>query len=330
MTQASALKHRQRRPRRVIAPVVFGCCPAGDRCVLCPAPPIAPEVETISALVEHYRTDRAGPEDHLSVSFFGGAPPDVQSLDAIEGLPFTVRVRPDLLSRDQAAVLVERGATAIELDVGCFDDFALRWSGRPYTTSLVSEMAAGLAELGVRTGVVLTPGLPGTDYDTCIRDATKAGELFDTARIQPVLVLGGSRLQEMFEGGRYTPLTTRVAVAVCRDMMAILDAQNVEIIRVGAQPGPDGMGKLIAGPYHSSFRELVESKRAQDALRPLIASLRSPTSIRIRCAAGDETRARGPANANIRIFRVEFELERVVVEADPRFERGQWAVEKIA
>jgi len=330
MSQIPAVKRATRKRRRAIVPIVLGCCPTEPRCVLC-APSEVPENETIAALVEHYRTERAGPSDRLSVGFFGGMAPTDEMLDSIEGLPFTARVRPDLLSRARASFLVERGATGIELDVGTFDDFALRWSGRPYTSGRVMEMASGLRDLGVRVGVLLTPGLPGTDFETGIRDATTATAQFDTARIQPTLVLVGSRLHHMYEGGRYTPLTVDNAVAMCREMMDILEAEGVEVIRVGAQPGPDGMGRLAAGPYHSSLRELVESQRAQDALRSLIGELDGDTtSILIRCASGDETRARGPANANVRVFRVEFGLAQITVQSDPDFERGQWAVEKKA
>ncbi len=327
MSQIPAIKSRR---RRTIVPIVLGCCPHEPRCVLCPEAAEVPGVDTIAALVEHYRNDRARPDDLLSVGFFGGMAPTTNMLDAIDELPFTARVRPDLLTRAIAAELVERGAIGIELDVSTFDDFVLRWAGRPYTSARVIEMASGLRDLGVRVGAVLTPGLPGTDFQTAVRDATTASAHFDTARIQPTLVLEGSRLHEMYEGGRYTALSVDAAVAICREMMEILEAQAVEVIRVGAQPGPDAMGRLIAGPYHSSLRELVESKRAQDAIRRHIDALDSPTAILIRCAAGDETRARGSANANIRIFRVEFGLQRVEVQADANLERGQWLVEKTA
>jgi len=279
-------------------------------------------------MVEHYRTERARSQDQLSVAFFGGLPPTDAMLDAIGGLPFTVRIRPDLLTRARAAELVDRGLSGIELDVGTFDDFALRWCGRPYTSGRVIEMATSLRERGLRVGAVLTPGLPGTDFETACRDAEIAAQHVQTARLQPALVLSGSRLQQMYEQGRYTPLTTEVAVETCRQMMEVLEAAGVRVIRVGAQPGPDGMGRLIAGPYHPSLRELVESKRAQDAIRRQIAQIEDAKAILIRCAPADETRARGPANANLRVFRVEFGLEQVVVQADPGLTRGEWAVEK--
>jgi len=281
-------------------------------------------------MVDHYRTERARSEDRCSVAFFGGMPPTSEMLDNIGDLPFTARVRPDLLTRARAAELRERGATGIELDVGTFDDFALRWCGRPYTSARVIEMAVGLGELGLRVGLLLTPGLPGTDFEIARRDAELAASHFHTARIQPALVLAGSRLHQMYDDGRYSPLSTDVAVETCRQMMEILACREVQVIRVGAQPGPDDMGRLVAGPYHPSLRELVESRRAQDAIRSQIAQLDAPTAIVILCAAADETRARGPANANIRVFRVEFGLERVVVRSDPTLQRGQWAVEKTA
>ena len=121
--------------RTVIVPVVLGCCPDNPRCVLCPPPPPPPAPETVAALVDHYRRERSAPEDTLCVGFYGGAPPPDPLLDALDGLPFRIRVRPDLLSRSRAAALLGRGLEGVELDALTFHGGEASGHASPFSTA---------------------------------------------------------------------------------------------------------------------------------------------------------------------------------------------------
>lgn len=306
--------------RPAVAAINLGCCPDEPRCALC-APSRAPqEPETIRALVEATRRDRS-PARGLTVGFFGGPPPTNAQLDAIDGLPFVARVRPDLLTRADAARLVDRGATSLELDLLSFDDAVTRAAGRSYRSDLVDLMCAGLSGK-VRVVGVLAPGLPGASFDHAMRDAVHACERLDAVRLHPVLVLEGSRLARQYATGGYVPLTVPDAVTVCRAMMDVLEANGVEVIRVGVQAGPDEAGRPVAGPIHSSLRELVEARRMLDRLRGLLEQTPAGARVDLRVAPADETRARGPLNQSIRTLRAEFGFEDVRVVIDPELPRG--------
>jgi hypothetical protein len=311
--------------RPVIVPIHLGCCPDEPRCVICPPPPPFPATETLLALGDHYRDERAGGEP-VVYGFFGGPPPSDALLDAIPGVPFTVRVRPDLLSRARAGELVARGCTGIELDALTFDDGVLRASGRRYRGALVRKVAEGIADLGVRVGLVLVPGLPGSTFDAGIADADAAIETADAVRLHPALVIEHSRLAKLHRDGAYRVLELADAVAVCRAMMDRLESAGVEVIRVGLQPGPDGAGRAIAGPLHSSLRELVEARRVLDVLRGMLDGTPIGVQIEIRCAPADETRTRGPLNQHVRTLRAEYGLGDVKVSVDPELSRGMWEI----
>jgi hypothetical protein len=83
---------------------------------LCAPLDAAPTPELVDALIDHYERERRRDGQPVWVSFLGGDPPDDDLIDAIGGRPFVARVRPDRLSRDDAARLARRGAIAIELD----------------------------------------------------------------------------------------------------------------------------------------------------------------------------------------------------------------------
>ena len=73
-----------------------------------------------------------------------------------------VRVRPDLLSRDDASRLWEAGVRDIELDVLSFCDHALKSMRRTYPGKRVTTMCEALRKQGFCVGLVLSPGLPNT------------------------------------------------------------------------------------------------------------------------------------------------------------------------
>ena len=111
-------------------------------------------------------------------------------------------------------------------------------------------------------------------------------------------------------------------------MMDVLEAAGVAVIRVGQQPGPDELGRAVAGPAHSSLRELVESRRALDQLQDLMADLpRTARVVAIRCAPADVGRVRGPRNQHVRTLRADHSLDELEVRPDPELPRGTYAVE---
>jgi histone acetyltransferase (RNA polymerase elongator complex component) len=194
------------------------------------------------------------------VGFFGGPPPPAP-LVAAAGLPFVARVRPDLLSRKVLDQLVEQGATGVELDALTFSDPVLRACGRRYRSQLIEQQIDGIRAAGLRVGVVLAPGLPGTTHDDAIEDAKRLVGRADVARLHPVLVFRGSRLARAHMDGRYTPLELHQAITTCGAMLSVLEKGGVEVVRVGLQPRHDGYGRAIAGPRHPSLRQLVDARR---------------------------------------------------------------------
>ncbi|MCA9570564.1 MAG: hypothetical protein KC656_22135, partial [Myxococcales bacterium] len=212
-----------------------------------------------------------------------------------------------------------------ELDALTFHTPSLRAVRRRYPGPRLITMLEALA--GVRRGLVLALGLPGQDHAISLEDARLAVGRTETVRLHPVLVVKRSALWESHVEGLYEPLTLGQTVTTLRAMLDLLEPAGVEVIRVGQQAGPDGLGRAVAGPRHPSLRELVEARRTLDRLRDRLRDARPAGVLTIRCAAVDETRTRGPFNDNVRALRAEFGLEEVVVLPDPTLERGEFVLE---
>lgn len=312
--------------KATVVPVVLGCCPDHPRCMWCP-PPAPMPAEKVEALVHHYRTERTPTGGSLVVRFFGGAPPSAEQIEAIGGLPFGVRVRPDLLTRAESTRLAAAGCIEVELDALTFDTERLRRFGRRYGRRILTEQSEQLGTYGLAVGGVLAPGIPGSTHASCIEDATLARQWWSFARIHPIQVLAHSGLRERHAIGRYTALELGETITICREMMDVLEP-DVTIRRVGMQAGPDGFGRAVAGPRHSGLRQLVEARRTLDHLRT--AMVGHTGAVRVRCAPADETRTRGPLNQHIRTLRAELGLREVVVQPDVSVARGQFVIEAIA
>jgi hypothetical protein len=307
----------------VVVPVQLGCCPPGGaRCVACGPPPEAPGPDVVAALVEVYVRDRGEP---VRVSFLGGALPADALLDAIAPRPFTVRVRPDLLDRATAKRLAARGCVAVELDAWTLDDRTLATARRPYTARIVRQQLEGLPAFGLSPGIVLAPGLPDSSHAIAVADARAVAPLAAFARLHPVLVQEGSELAAHWRAGTWAPLTLGEAVTTCRAMADALEEAGVDVVRLGQQPGPDGL-RVLAGPVHPAFGQLVTARKQLRTLRARLHGTAPGSDVEIRCHPADETPTRGPLNSHVRTLRAELRLASLRIRADGAVPRGELQV----
>jgi histone acetyltransferase (RNA polymerase elongator complex component) len=280
-------------------------------------------VALVQALVESYVRDRGEP---VRIAFLGGALPPEALLDAIAPRPFTVRVRPDLLDRAGAQRLAARGCRAVELDAWTLHEPALAACKRPYTARVVSQQVAGLAAFGLSAGIVLAPGLPATSHAIAVDDARAVAPHAAFARLHPVLVLEGSELQARWRSGAYVPLTLGEAVTTCRAVADVLEDAGVDVVRIGLQPGPDGLGHAVAGPSHPSLRQLVQARKQLRRLQHELRGTPAGSAVVVKCHPADETQTRGPLNAHVRTLRAELGLREVRIRADGAVARGELQV----
>ncbi len=125
----------------------------------------------------------------------------------------------------------------------------------------------------------------------------------DFARIYPTLALKGSELGELFLRGEYAPTPLNEAVDLCAEMVDILESGGVPVIRVGLQDSESlsFQGRILAGPHHPAFGELVRSRLW---LRKVCARLlREGVKggiVEIRVAPGELSKARGQKSGNIK------------------------------
>lgn len=294
-------------------------------------PPLRPPPtpETVRALIEHYATERAPAGGvTLEPAFFRGGLPTAALLEACSPHPIRVACSPADLTRDGVAWLCDRGVGTIELDVLTFDTPTLRALRRGYTGAQARAILTGLGALGIRRGVTLSPGLPGTSHGLAIADASGvaggqgAQPLAEFVRLLPALAYEATDLATWARSERWTPMTIAEAVTTCEAAEDVLRASGVAVARMGQQPGADVPAALVAGPWHPNLRSLVEGRRFRRRMAAALADLPRSAPVELRVHPKDLSWAKGASNGNVRALRAALSLPGLRVSPDATVPRG--------
>ena len=123
----------------------------------------------------------------------------------------------------------------------------------------------------------------GLPESTELDDINTANDLIKLkpkmVRIYPVLVIKGTELEKQYNSGEYVPLTVDQAVERCKELCYLFGKKKINVIRIGLQNtdticSPTNNGsEVVAGPYHETFRQLVESSIYYDTIVAQIKKL---------------------------------------------------------
>ena len=151
--------------------------------------------------------------------------------DTNESAPFrciglTIETKPDCFLGAEVEDSLALGTTRVELGVQSTHDEILEAVHRGHTDAQSRAALARAKDAGLKVGVHMMPGLPGSDVD---RDLDSFRMLFDDPayrpdflKIYPTLVLPGTALFGLWKSGRYSPLRTEEAVELVARMKAIV------------------------------------------------------------------------------------------------------------
>jgi histone acetyltransferase (RNA polymerase elongator complex component) len=222
----------------------------------------------------------------VELAFYGGSftaiPIDQQQelLEAVqsyitEGIIQNIRIstRPDCIDLTVIELLKKYKVQIVELGVQSMDDEVLSISNRGHSSQDVVNAVALLKKHDFIVGVQVMVGLPGDSLEKSIGTVKKLVELKpDIARIYPVLVITNTYLEQMYNKGDYNPLSLEATVELCKKLLILFEKNNIEIIRIGLQPTENILeGKeVVAGPFHSSMRQLVVSSIYRDMMDYLL------------------------------------------------------------
>jgi histone acetyltransferase (RNA polymerase elongator complex component) len=271
-----------------IVPVFLPHAGCPHRCVFCNQHSTTgktdafPALKTIRATIDEFLQFRRDNGRWTEISFYGGnflglPTGQIQLLLAsaaayvrkgrADGIRFSTR--PDTIDPQRLELIAPFPVTTIEVGVQSLNDEVLRLSRRGHTAEQTQMALFLLKEQPYRIGAQIMVGLPGDTHASALATARRLTDMApDFVRIYPTVVLKGSALARWYDQGRYAPLSLDAAVAQVADMYQVFSRHDIPVVRMGLQASADlsPEADLLAGPFHPSFGELVQSALWQDAL----------------------------------------------------------------
>ncbi|MBU2492721.1 MAG: radical SAM protein [Bacteroidetes bacterium] len=250
-------------------------CP--HQCVFCDQRKISgtlsiPNPEEISKIIErHLSTMNNGRE--IEIAFFGGSftglPLKLQEaylkaayifIENKKAGGIRISTRPDYINIEVLELLKNYNVTAIELGAQSTNDEVLLKSGRGHNYKDIIQACELIRRYDISLGLQMMIGLPGDTIEKSIHTAEDIVKLGATStRIYPTLVVKDTALEKLFNKKLYQPLTIQEAVNWTKEIVKIFIKNKITILRIGLHPSEELKEgcSLIAGPAHSSFKELV-------------------------------------------------------------------------
>ncbi|MBW2501320.1 MAG: radical SAM protein [Deltaproteobacteria bacterium] len=299
---------------------------------------LSPSRLEVSRIIELW-LDRPGRQrkSGVQVAFYGGSFTGLhrrrqeELLDAVqpyirEGRVDSVRIstRPDYIDPAVLSLLREYSVNIVELGIQSLDQEVLELSRRGHTAQQAEEAISLLRQKGFTVGAQVMCGLPGDTTAKAMQTAEKVAALTpDFVRIYPALVLRESGLESMFRRGTYRPLSLFRAVALCSRMKIVFDRHRIRVVRMGLQPSRELEEKVVAGPYHPAFGELVLSRHLFKQARKVLRRREPEQKLRLGIAAADESAFRGRNNGSMKKLAGLGLLNGVELVFDRKQQRGQ-------
>lgn len=179
----------------------------------------------------------------------------------------TFETRPDFCRQQHVDLMLDYGATRVELGVQILDDKVLLRVHRGNTVKDIREAFRVAKDAGFKIVAHMMPGLPFTSPE---RDLASFKRLFfeddfkpDMLKIYPTLVIRSAKLYDMYFKGLYRPLDEEGAVELLAKVKEIVPPW-IRIMRIQRDiPAYMIEGGVTAG----NLRELVHRKLKADGKR---------------------------------------------------------------
>lgn len=221
-----------------------------------------------------------------------------------QGIIGSVRLstRPDCIDEERLTLLRRHGVKIVELGVQSLDDRVLLAAGRGHNAAEVVKAVKLLRNRNFKIGLQLMVGMPLQSFAS-VRDTVQQAVALrpDIARIYPLLVIKDTPLAASWYKGEYIPLTIEEAVRQSAWIYERLTRAGIHVIRVGLQPDEElcAPGNILAGPFHPSMGELVQSFLLREQLTDKLLALKGAEQVIIHCPARQESKLRGSKNCNM-------------------------------
>ena len=317
-------------------------CP--NECTFCNQRKISGQLKNVTEkdvreTIEYYLESFKEKDAYKEVAFFGGSftaidPKEQESLlsaaydyiksKKIDGI--RISTRPDCIDKHVLKRLKKYKVKTIELGVQSSNDYILKKCKRGHNFDDVKKASRLIRWNGFNLGHQMMVGLPeSTELDELNTAKDLAKLKPKIVRIYPVLVIRGTELESEYKNGNYEPLTVEQAVERCKELCYFFAEKKINVIRIGLQNtdticSPDSKtSEVVAGPYHDTFRQLVESSMYYDTIVKKIKKINTKVKeVEIRVNPQNINNVVGYKRQNIEKLKEFYDVD-VIVKQDIKY-----------
>lgn len=303
--------------------------------------------EDIKKTIDYFLENVKDKDAYKEVAFFGGSFTGIDIETQKEFLQtvyqyikdkkidsIRVSTRPDYINKKILKMLKKYKVKTIELGVQSSNDYILQKISRGHTFEDVKKASKLIRMYGFKLGHQMMVGLPES---TKIDDLNTARALIKLkpkiVRIYPVLVVKGTQLEKDYKKGEYEPITLVQAVETCKELVAMFNKKNINVIRIGLQTTDEisdpsyEKSEVVAGPYHPAFRQLVESGLWYDAIVSKIKQLNVKVKeVEVTVNPIDVNNVIGHKKENALKLKELYDVD-LVIEQDENMKQGKSKIE---
>ena len=179
---------------------------------------------------------------------------------SVRNVATTFETKPDWVGPEQIDRMLRLGVTKVEVGVQTTFEGVNREMHRGHGVQDAIDAARRLRDAGFKVGFHMMPGQPGTSVAMAREDARRIfeDERFrpDYLKIYPTLVVGGTRVYDMWRRDEYEPLTNDQAAALVAEIKAEIPPW-VRLQRVQRDIPADF---IEAGVWKSNLRQLARKR----------------------------------------------------------------------
>ena len=275
--------------------------------------------------------DRDNLPSRRELAFFGGSftgiPLERQKylLSAVQpwvlsGEIQSVRVSTHALFIDdmKLSLLRKNHVETVELGIQSTDEEVLKLAGRECPLDVIQSAVDKIHKTRFRLGLQLMPGLPGDNEQKFQKSVDNVISLKPSfVRIYPTLVIKNTGIFDMYQQGTYTPWSLERMIEAVKEAVVKFEQAGIKVIRVGLHPDPSLMESYVAGPFHPSFRYLVDSRIMRELMINMIRSLKQvPLSVTFRVPTRRVSLYLGHKKENLSIIKSIFGLDSISLQQD--------------
>ena len=129
------------------------------------------------------------------------------------------------------------------------------------------------------------------------------------------MVVKNTGLFDMYRQGTFTPWGLERMIEVVKEAVVQFQRAGIPVIRVGLHPDQSLLKNYVGGPFHPSFRYLVDSRIARDQMVNMIRALKQiPSAVTFRVPSKKLSNFVEHKKENLSIIKSIFGLESISIQ----------------